>query len=65
MLAWVLDALTTRQSQDRIDVQSLVGKDACSPFDLTGFQLASQYHEDIAVLTLMSHPVFILFIRDG
>ena len=65
MLAWVLDTLSTRQSQDRVDVQSLVGKDTCSPLNLTGLQLATQYHEDITVLSLMAHPVFILFVSDG
>ena len=65
MLTWVLDALTPRESQDRVDVKALVCKDARGTFNLTGFELAPHHHEDITVLTLMAHPVFVLIIADG
>ena len=65
MFAWVLDTLSTRQSQDRVDIQSLICQDTSSSFYLKGLQLATQYHEDIAVLSLVSHPVFILIVSDG
>ena len=65
MFTRILDTLTTCQSQDRINVQTLIGQDTRGTLDLTGLQLAPQYHEDVTVLTLMSHPVLIFIIRDG
>ena len=41
MFAWILDTLTTCQSKDGVDIQSLVGKDTCSTFYLACLQLAS------------------------
>jgi len=65
MLAGVLDTLAACQSQDGVDVESLVCQDAGSPLNLPGFQLSPHHHEDIAVLALMAHPVLILIIADG
>ena len=65
MLVQLLDTLTTREAQDGVDVQSLVGQNLCGSLYLTGFQLSSQHHEDVAVLALMAHPVFVLIVADG
>ena len=65
MLCGVLDALTARQSQDGVDVEALVCKDARGAFDMARLQLSPHDHEDVAVLALMAHPVFILVIADG
>ena len=65
MLAWVLDALTARESQDGVDVEALIGKDARGTFNLTGLKLAPHHHEDITVLALMAYPVFVLIVGDG
>ena len=65
MFAWILDTLTTCQSKDGVDIQSLVGKDTCSTFYLACLQLTTQHHEDIAVLALMPHPVFVLIVGNG
>ena len=41
VFAWILDALTTCQSKDGVDIQSLVGKDTCSTFYLACLQLTT------------------------
>ena len=65
VLTWVLDALTARKSQDGVDVEALIGKDARGAFNMTGLELATHHHEDITVLALMAHPVFVLIVGDG
>ena len=41
MFAWILDALTTCQPKDGVDIQSLIGKDTCSTFYLACLQLTT------------------------
>ena len=65
VLRGVLDTLTAREAQDAVDVQSLVCKDARGTLYLTGLQLTAHHHEDVTVLALMSHPVFILIVANG
>ena len=65
MSGWVLDTLTTRQPEDGIDVQSLISDDTRSSLYLARLQLATQHHEDLAVLTLMTYPVLVLIVADG
>ena len=64
MLSRILDALTTRQTKNGINVQPLIGKDPCGRLNLAGFQLSAQHHQDVAVLALMTHPVLILLVAD-
>ena len=65
MLRGVLDALASREAQDGVDVQSLVCEDARGTLYLTGLQLTAHHHEDVTVLALMAHPVFVLIVADG
>ena len=65
MLRGILDALTSRQSENGVDVQPLIGEDTCGTLYLPGLQLPPHNHEDVAVLALMAHPVLILIVADG
>ena len=60
----VLDTLTTRQSQDRVDVKALIGEDAGGTLDMTSLKLATHHHKDITVLALMAYPVFVFIVAD-
>ena len=65
MLRGVLDAFASREAQDGVDVQPLVCEDARGALYLTRLQLTAHHHEDVTVLALMSHPVFILIVANG
>ncbi len=65
MLVELFDALATGKSQNRVDIQSLVGNDTGGSRYLACFQLPSHHHQDISVLALMSYPVFIFIVADG
>ena len=65
MLGRIFNALTSCQSEDGVNVQSLIGNDACGSLNLAGFQLASHDHENVSVLALMAYPVFILVVSNG
>ena len=65
MLSWILNALTSRQTDDGVDVQALIGNHPGGCLYLTGFQLATHHHEDVTVLALMAYPVFVLIVADG
>ena len=65
MGAVLLNALATCQSDDAVDVQSLVGQDACGSLNLARLQLSTEYHEDVAILALMTYPGFVFVIADG
>ena len=65
MLRGILDALTARKSKDAINIQALIGYYPSSCLYLTGLQLAPHHHEDITILSLMTHPVLVLIVGDG
>ena len=54
-----------RQTLDGIDVHPLFGENTCSCGNLAGRELAAQEGQDISVLALHVHPVFVLFGADG
>ena len=65
MLGGVLDTLATRHASDGVDVEALIGNDACGSLYLSRFQRAPHDHQDIAVLALVSHPVLVLIVANG
>ena len=65
MLVEHLDALSACQTDNRVDVQSLIGNDARCCCNLARFQLSAHHHEDVTVLALMAHPVLVFVVRDG
>ena len=65
MFCGIHNAFTTCQAKNGVDVQSLVCQDTCCRLNLTGFQLSAQHHENVAVLALVAHPVFVFLVADG
>ena len=60
----ILDALASCHTADGINIKSLVGNNASSGLNLLSFQLSAKYHEDIAILALMTYPFFVLIVSN-
>ena len=65
MLGGVLDTLTTCETDDRVDVQSLVGNHAGSCLNLACLQLTSHHGKDVTILALMANPILVLIVANG
>ena len=65
MLVLVANAAAAREAEYRVDIQSLFGNYLCGPCYLTRAEIPSNHREDIAVLALTAHPVFILVVANG
>ena len=61
----MLDADAPGEPQDGVDVQPLRGNHAGGGFDLFGRKTPPDERQDVSVLALSLHPVFVLFVLDG